>query len=143
MNPINALGVRVAGLTGVILVLLFSLFLGGRYLWQWGTEEAPTDQVAAVPSDLPPTDTDGDGLPDEYEKTYQTDPNQADTDSDGVNDYDELAQGKNPTVAGTQDDVRPATGEAVPTIITFTDRYLAQLPTDINREALLDRDRIT
>jgi hypothetical protein len=42
------------------------------------------------------TDTDKDGIPDENEKIYKTDPNKADTDDDGVNDFDEIRLTLNP-----------------------------------------------
>ena len=43
-----------------------------------------------VTSDPNNPDTDGDGLTDAEENTYQLDPGNLDTDSDGINDYDEL-----------------------------------------------------
>ena len=36
------------------------------------------------------TDTDGDGIPDSYEKMYGSDPGNADTDGDGLTDYEEI-----------------------------------------------------
>ncbi|MFO0581693.1 MAG: binary toxin-like calcium binding domain-containing protein [Anaeromyxobacter sp.] len=56
------------------------------------TPQAPPTQaeIAAAIADANPADTDGDGLPDEVEKKYQsalgTDWQKADTDGDGVND---------------------------------------------------------
>ena len=38
-----------------------------------------------------PLDTDGDGIPDDEETSYGTDPDKVDTDSDGITDGDELA----------------------------------------------------
>ena len=41
-------------------------------------------------------DSDGDGLSDEEEKLYRTDPSKADTDGDFYSDYEEVASGWNP-----------------------------------------------
>lgn len=48
------------------------------------------------PSDLPPSDADGDGLTDDEETTLGTDPNAADSDGDGLEDAAELEIGTNP-----------------------------------------------
>ncbi|RLC38123.1 hypothetical protein DRH27_03015 [Candidatus Falkowbacteria bacterium] len=45
-------------------------------------------------------DSDGDGLPDDIEKRYGTDPNNEDSDSDGYSDYMEIKNGYNPLGAG-------------------------------------------
>jgi hypothetical protein len=47
------------------------------------------------------TDTDGDGLTDEEETTYGTDPNNPDSDGDGYPDGDEVLAGYNPLGEGT------------------------------------------
>lgn len=47
-----------------------------------------------------PTDTDNDGLPDEDEIKYKTDPNNPDTDGDGFLDSDEIKRGFNPNGEG-------------------------------------------
>ncbi len=41
-------------------------------------------------NDADETDTDGDGLEDEYEKLIETDLNLTDTDNDGISDFDEM-----------------------------------------------------
>jgi hypothetical protein len=46
-------------------------------------------------------DTDGDGLSDEDEKKYGSDPNKTDTDGDGYSDGSEVKGGYDPTVAGS------------------------------------------
>jgi len=50
-------------------------------------------------------DTDNDGLDDELEAIFGTDPNKADTDGDGFNDKEELLDGYNPNGAGTLKDL--------------------------------------
>lgn len=51
------------------------------------------------------TDSDGDGLSDDWELHYGTDPNMADTDGDGLSDYDEiLFYNTNPLLADTDGD---------------------------------------
>ncbi len=45
------------------------------------------------------TDTDGDGLTDEEETKYKTNPNQADSDGDGVSDLEEIQKGTDPNKA--------------------------------------------
>ena len=45
------------------------------------------------------TDSDGDTLPDWYERMIGTNPTSYDTDSDGVNDNVEIANGTNPRAA--------------------------------------------
>ena len=49
-------------------------------------------------------DTDGDGLPDEKEKAYETDPNNPDTDGDGLSDLEEIELGTNPNNPDTDKD---------------------------------------
>jgi hypothetical protein len=50
-------------------------------------------------------DTDGDGLTDEEEATYGTDPNNPDTDSDGLSDYEEVIMyGTDPLLEDTDGD---------------------------------------
>ena len=51
--------------------------------------EQPTDPNPTQPSPSPLPDTDGDGLSDEFEKAFGTDPNKADTDGDGFIDSED------------------------------------------------------
>lgn len=48
-------------------------------------------------------DTDGDGLSDELEAVFGTDPEKADTDGDGLNDYLEVKMGLNPKAVDSDD----------------------------------------
>lgn len=50
------------------------------------------------------TDTDGDGLTDEEEDYYGTDPSLTDTDGDGTSDYDEIVAGTDPLVDESEED---------------------------------------
>jgi hypothetical protein len=71
------------------------------------TEAAPVDEAATnVPSEAVETDTDGDGISDDYEiNVYATDPGVWDTDGDGVSDGEELlTTGSDPFVWDTDGD---------------------------------------
>lgn len=61
--------------------------------------EAAGPISASVPSSA--ADADGDGLSDEEEKIYGSDPQKADTDGDGYKDGDEVRNGYDPIVAGS------------------------------------------
>lgn len=136
------MGLRVVGITAVVLAVLFGVYWGARTLLRG-------DEEAALPAGEPQTlaerqqDTDGDGVADLYETAYyNTDPTNTDTDGDGVNDLDEITAGRDPAVAGPQDESRPATGSAVVQQDTYTQRYLASLPDDIPRDQILDQARL-
>lgn len=142
MEDINRLGLRVVGITAVVLAVLFGVYWGARTLLRGGRE-------AAQPLEEPQTlaerqqDTDGDGVADLYETAYyNTDPTKADTDGDGVSDLDEITAGRDPAVAGPQDESRPATGSAVAQQETHTQRYLASLPDDVPRDQILDQAKL-
>jgi Mg-chelatase subunit ChlD len=65
-----------------------------------GETPAP-DPSSTPPPDLPPedhgTDTDEDGLPDDIEDRFGSDPNSEDTDGDGLTDAEEAAAATDPT----------------------------------------------
>jgi len=140
MRAINVLGLRVAGITAVLLLMLFGLYWGGKYVFQKDkvpvAEQVFTDEERGA-------DSDGDGVADLYETTYYgTDPAVADTDGDGVSDLDEILAGRDPLVPGPTDAIKPATGQAVAQQDTYTQRYLASLPNNIPREQILDQVRL-
>lgn len=142
MNPINAMGLKVAGLTSVVMLLLGGLFFAGKYGINQYRQGPPAQLAQETIPETARTDSDGDNLPDQFEPVYRTDTTKADTDGDGVGDYDEITQGRDPAVAGSQDVIKPPTGSAVVDPVTYTQRYLASLPNDITREDILDKTRL-
>lgn len=143
MKEVNLLGLKVVGLTVVVLVVLFGLYWGGRLLLSPGArlgDDGPASGQSLVDSQR---DTDGDGMADFYEVTYyHTDPNNPDTDGDGVNDLQEVTSGRDPVIAGPQDESKPTTGSAVADVDTYTGQYLAGLPDDAARGEILDQSRL-
>ncbi|PIT98432.1 MAG: hypothetical protein COT71_00885 [Candidatus Andersenbacteria bacterium CG10_big_fil_rev_8_21_14_0_10_54_11] len=143
MKPLNRFGLRVAGLTTVLLLVLFGLYWGGRMLWErWQNrgEESPP----ALTDEERRRDSDGDGVADLYETSYYaTNPNSKDTDGDGMTDLDEILAGRNPAQRDAAA-FKPVTGEAV--VLgehsSYTDKYLASLPADIPREEILEHTRL-
>jgi len=147
MNTINTLGFKVASMTLGALLIVFGAYWGLRAtFFGAGTPSQVAQNTAPTYAPLP--DADGDGIPDKYEETYGTNPNAADTDGDGVADQVEIERGTDPTVAGPNDEVKPATGDkALPEgkvagAQTYTQKYLATLPTDAAREDILDKTRL-
>lgn len=138
MQTLNKLGLKVAGLTSLILLVGFGLYSGGK---AWRTQSG-ADRVAKNTDSTAPADRDQDGLPDEFEKFYHTNERDTDTDGDGVSDLQEITRGRDPSIAGTQDESRPPTGKNVTALDTHTQRYLATLPEDIAREEILNKDRL-
>lgn len=57
-----------------------------------------------ITSDTRPTDTDTDGIPDDQEGEFGTDPANPDTDGDGWRDGDEIRNGSDPTKVDTDGD---------------------------------------
>lgn len=144
MTPLSKLGLKTAGLTMGVLVVVAGVYWGVRLTFfksdgppKLAQEETRTD----VPY-TPPADADGDGLPDIYEEMYKTDANKADTDGDGMSDREEIEQGRDPAIPGPDDFVKPATGSQVAGSQTFTTQYLATLPTTAAREEILDPTRL-
>jgi hypothetical protein len=67
-----------------------------------GEESSPADMVVIEVTPVP--DPDGDGLDNEEEELYGTDPTLKDTDSDGFDDLEERNAGTNPRDSDTDDD---------------------------------------
>jgi len=140
MRAVNRLGLRVAGLTALVLVLLFGGYWGVKLLRRDGT---PSEEEKTLTEAERTQDSDGDGVADLYETTYYgTNPGSRDTDGDGTSDLDEILAGRDPNTAD-QDGLKPPTGEAVTEQNTYTQKYLASLPTDIPREEILDEPRLS
>jgi hypothetical protein len=141
MHAINRLGLRSVAITSVVVIAIFALYVGVRQLLnQSSTENAPLAQASPTPDAT--TDSDSDGLPDQFETLYRTNPNQADSDGDGTPDAEEINTGRDPNVAGTQDESRPPTGSNVVVQNTYTQKYLASLPEDIARDEILNKERM-
>jgi hypothetical protein len=65
----------------------------------------PTTPETNPAAALPPRDTDGDGLTDDQEKQFGTDPTSKDTDGDALSDYEEvITYGTNPLKKDTDAD---------------------------------------
>ena len=133
MTPINKLGIRVALITGAVLLVFF----GGWWVLLWylnADSSKGAGPVAGSPSELTETDvsqdSDGDGLADLVENIYRSDPQVADTDGDGVPDGEEVRAGRNPA------------GEDSIEIGPWTEKYLATLPEDATDEQILEPARL-
>lgn len=141
MQSINALGLKVVGITAVVALVVAGAYVGVRQLiGQPKTTIPPSPSTEVSPSPAP--DADNDGLPDKFEPLYQTNPNKADTDDDGKNDLQEITVGTNPLTAGPNDAIKPPTGAAAADLATYTGKYLASLPENISREEILKRERL-
>lgn len=144
MNSTNALGWKVVGLTASVLAVVFGIYWGVKVIF-FDSDLPPQLARQETETYQPLLDTDGDGLPNTYEAMYQTDPERGDTDGDGISDRAEIAAGTDPTIPSPGDEVKPATGESVQQVAgakTFTQQYLATLPTDSAREDILDQTRL-
>lgn len=99
------------------------------------TPAPPFSPPAVTPDVALPTvrpDTDADGLPDELEAIYGTNPANPDTDGDGYRDGLEVTNGYDPTKPSPGDKLAlPAAAES-PSPPTFTEQFLGRtgLPTD-------------
>ena len=140
---VNKASLRAVLITALVLVVLFAIYFGIRSLLNrsTGNEERLVDNTNEVLSNTP-QDTDADGLPDYFENLYRTDVTNSDTDGDGVTDFDELELGRDPIIPGPDDESKPPSGDDVAALDTFTQKYLAGLPTDAGREEVLDKERL-
>ena len=60
----------------------------------------PTDSLFMPDSSVVEIDSDNDGLVDDLERLYGSDPNNPDTDGDGFTDYEEVLNDYNPNGEG-------------------------------------------
>lgn len=65
----------------------YNSMIDGGLVWTWGAYVPPDPYASGFDGKL---DSDGDGLTDDEEAEYGTDPLNPDTDSDGLSDFDEL-----------------------------------------------------
>ena len=90
------------------------------------------------------TDTDGDGLSDQVEKTqYGTDPNNADTDRDGLNDGWEVLNGLDPNDAGDAGDDDSSSQELIESDCTSEDISFISEESDVQKTSIVDGEEIT
>lgn len=80
-------------------------------------------------------DTDQDGLTDNLEPIYQTDPQNKDTDGDGYLDGSEVANGYDPTIKSPKDKITIST--PTPFGPTYTEQYFDRVGLPPSRENLL------
>lgn len=143
-SSVNRLGVIVAVISALAVLLVFGIIIGVRALFS-------NREVAVTPTPLPVTvagqqvtspDSDNDGLTDDVESIYRTDPNNPDTDTDGTNDGDELLQLRDPITAGPNDTLADINEAGDIDTSTYTGRYLATLPKDASQAEVLSSDRL-
>lgn len=150
MQSTNRIGLIAAGISGLVVLLIFGAIVGVRAFLdsiQPSPTEQPTPAVAqpsptGTPADTSSNDSDGDGLADDIEPLYRTDPNNPDTDGDGTNDGDELSVLRDPTKPGPDDTLQALTDSGHLDQNTYTGRYLALLPSNASRQDILSRDKI-
>ncbi|GAA4474206.1 VWA domain-containing protein [Phytohabitans houttuyneae] len=92
-------GGRLKGLVTIVAVGALLLSLGGIASADVVAKPKGCVQAAGIQSDL-----DGDGLPDENEKRFGSDPQKADTDGDGLSDTEEVRTVTLPTKADSDGD---------------------------------------
>ncbi|MEX0649553.1 MAG: hypothetical protein WD200_00965 [Candidatus Andersenbacteria bacterium] len=141
MSTANALGVKVALITTIVVLAIFGIFIGAKKLFFTPVEE-PTLPSVNSPA-IEAEDRDKDGLPDLIENIYKSDPDNPDTDGDGTLDGDEIALQRDPTLPGPNDQfsVDFITQSGIYSD-TFTSRYLQTLPPDVSRQSILDKNQV-
>ncbi len=150
MQQNNKAALQAVIVTVVVIIGFVGLYWGGRAWWRsravvsnenLAPEVTPaTDKVSGAEEDI-----DGDGLSATFESFYNTDPNNSDTDGDGALDLEELQLGRDPTkpaVSEGSDKLGPITGSLVPDLGTYTQKYLASLPADIDRANILSKEQL-
>lgn len=147
MQPVNKLGFRVAGISAVVVLVLFGAFTGIRALVNRAQTPLVTPTPVVTPTStnqlLSQQDSDNDGLPDQLEPMYRTDPVKPDTDSDGTNDGAEIEALRNPIVAGPNDQlVSDDVNKNAVDENSFTNKYLNTLPKNASRTDVLSREKL-
>lgn len=151
---------------GITLAILFVLYgIGAFVLWRrarLAEQPSPTPSAPIVflretpttngtsplsdillrPSVTANTDTDHDGLPDDLETTYRTDPLNPDTDGDGYEDGLEVTSGFDPTKPAPEDKVLPAEPRGSPQPPTYTDRFIERTGLGGDPRELLQSDEL-
>ena len=128
-------------MTAAVVLVVFGIYWGGHKLLN--IDRGQTTPGGSLSLTDRTRDSDGDGMADLYETAfYNTDPNRVDTDGDGTSDRDEVVAGRDPLIPGPNDVSKPATGEQVAQIETYTEKYLASLPENVPREEILDQVRL-
>ncbi|MBI1834162.1 MAG: hypothetical protein HYR90_05055 [Candidatus Andersenbacteria bacterium] len=142
-SSINRLGIVVAGIAALVIVAIWTLFMGTRAVWRHFHEPAPIATEEHKTDVLSDQDTDQDGLSDDLEPIYRSNPVVADTDLDGTNDGDEVVALRDPTTAGPDDALFPenVTNNAL-NENTLTNKYLQTLPADAPREEVLSPEKL-
>lgn len=98
----------------------------------------PAPRPAETPPPLlvaSPPDSDQDGLPDNLEAIYRTNPLQSDTDGDGYLDGSEVANGYDPTIPSPDDKI--VVPVPTPRGPTYTEQYFNRVGLPPSRENLL------
>ena|GEM_PF-6927380 len=106
-----------------------------------GEESSVSSKVVVLVT--PVADSDADGLDDEEEVTYNTDPQRGDTDRDGLSDGSEVAAGTNPLDEDSDDDgVRDGT-ESDALEDTDEDGLINALDPDSDNDKVLDGTEVS
>ena len=145
MQETNTFGLKVALISALVVALLFGVVFAVRLWWNaYTSEEEPLPSTPPTEDSqlLSETDSDNDGLSDDIELIYRSDPQVADTDGDGTNDGEEVTLLRNPTVPGPNDAIFPDEEESIELSGEFTNKYLALVPVDATREEVLSSERI-
>lgn len=145
MKSVNRLGVVVAAISALAVLLIFGIIIGIRALFNTPEPSLITSNQtpATTPEQLVAAiDSDNDGLADEIESIYRTDPHNPDTDGDATNDGDELLQLRDPITAGPDDTLTAINEAGEIDTSTYTGRYVATFSPDASQAEVLSSERL-